>query len=398
MLENNVLQVSYDLADTLLQRGLVVGSVEGTLLDAVASASRPVVGLELYRSVEVEHGSAVSILSTSSLEKEPNGEFRHGVVLEAALKQLAAGVRVDHDFARNGVNPIIRKIVEAVTAKEALRSDATELRPTIAPYFYSDVWTSASWTALVERFAEQPLVKINVKAPIELSEEIRPVELLLEGASKFGFAEDIKSLIANKGEEWVYSVFAGAFRNERFELGRIGLEIREDSDGWLFGNSRMAVDAVIVIHLMARSLLTKTPTGGYQKSDWDSVLSSVIGASGQRLYRAMQQRAEDRRRKVLVFTYGYTDGEYSGNGVHGAVVVNGDLYNDYLEKGGSPEALMGASYQSQLRNLDELLAANDALLANYQKHETLCCCCCFGMRCLRPAIILVGGFCPNRSR
>ena len=381
MLNQNVLQTAYDLNALISERGVAVAPIAGTVLEDLVDAASPVCALDLYRVTTVAHdpvnsdepvklGGSVQILTNSSLERSPDNEFRHGRVLEVALKKVAQAVRVDHNFARNTVNPVIRKIVDAVESGERLRAGESNMRPNVVPYFYADIWESSSWSALVERFADQPLVKVVVPSPFEVSEEIDPVKLLLDASGKFGFGPAVEELLKNHSEGWANQVFRGVFGNDSSALWDLGLEIRVDVDGWLFPASRLGVDAIVAAHLMARGLLLKTPTGGYSKANWETAISTVIGATGQRLYRAIKQRKEDRARHVLVFAYGYQGpNEIQKRGALGDIIVNGDLYNEYLEKGGSPEALMGASYGNQARGFDEILGANDELLLEYKRHE-----------------------------
>lgn len=380
MLEYNVLQTAYELNATIQDRGVAVRPVAGSVLEDLVDGAAPVSALGMYDR-PVSEGDVISaisgispvrVLTNSSLERDPDDEYRHGRVLDEVVNKVAQAVRVDHGFARNTVNPVIRQIVEAVETGERLRAGESDLRPNVIPYFYADIWENASWNAIVERFADQPLVKVIVPTAIALSEEINPVELLTEASAKFGFASAVTELLKAHNEDWAFDVFRGVFGNDTEALYKLGLEIRVDVDGWLFPASRFGVDAVVAAHLMARALLNKEPTAGYSKRDWETAVSTVIGATGQRLYRATKQRKEDRQRQVLVFSYDYV-ASYTNETTpkRGDIVVNGDLYNDYLEKGGSPEALMGASYASQARGFTELLESNEALQVAYRKHEAV---------------------------
>ena len=398
MLRDEVLNVADDLRDLISSRGMYVEPKQGSVLAELVSAAAPVLPIGFYggrpEAVLDTDGAmstttplaigelckgpnCVSVLTESSLEKTPVGDFRHGAVLETVLELAVRATRVDQDFARNGVNPVIRSIVEAVEASENSRAGEAGLRPDLVPYFYADLWDSASWNALVARFADQPIVKVYIRQPIELPEDVKLFDLVTDGLP--GNDEQLKALIQNHSEEWVNHVWRAVFCNDSEAAWATNILGRSDEDGWFFSPNRLSVDAVIVAFLMARSLLKREPSRGYSAQDWDAAISSVIGAAGQRLYRATKQRAEDRATQQLVFSYDYREAcaddlifstavRTAGRGV---IVINGDLYNDYLERGGSPEALMGASYSKQSRKLDELLVINEQLQEAYRRHEQL---------------------------
>lgn len=396
MLKDNVLSVADDLRSVLSARGLAAEAKRGGLLAALVSAAAPT-SIGIYASGEcdtpveanvqqnqlavgenkITTTPVAAILAESSLEKTPVGGYRHGAALEESLKLVCDAVRVDHDFARNGVNPVIRQIVDAVEASENSRAAEVGMRPDLVPYFYADLWESASWNALVKRYEDQPIVKVVIPTPVQMPADSNLFDLVSNGLP--GNDEALKSLLQNHSEQWLGSVYAAVFCNDstaQYDLGLIG---RSEEDGWLFAANRLVVDAVTVAFLMARSLLKLEPTDGYNAGSWEAMLSTVIGAAGQRLWRSVKQRAEDRAAKQLVFTYDYRDPAVHDvifstavrTRARGAVVVNGDLYNEYLEQGGSPEALMGAAYHAQERKLDQLLVLNDQLLAEYRRHEAM---------------------------
>lgn len=391
MLNANTLNIASRLADIVHDRGLYLQAEPGTLLDTLVTASRPVTAINHYRCGENPVCSdptpdgpqgaqmtVTEVLTHTSREREPNGEYRHGRYLEEALLLAANSVRADHDFARNGVNPVVRSIVEAVETAEAQRSGEGDLRPNVVPYFYADIWDSASFLAVVDRYADKAIVKNYVPTPIVPPTDVTMTELVCAGVP--ALKEQVEQLLENRGEDFVAKVYRAVFMNDTGLRWQLELQGNSFDDGWFFSNSRVATDAVIVAHLLARAMTGREPPEGMDKSSYEAAVSSVVGSSGHRLQRALQQRALDKKNRQLVLAYGYSqDGEApvissGGRGftspTTGHIIVNGDLYNEFLEAGGTPEALMGGAYADQPTNADDLLRRNDELIKAYKSRET----------------------------
>lgn len=389
MLNANTLNIASRLADIVQDRGLYLQAEPGSLLDTLVSASRPVTALQHYRCgenpVADNNGgpqgaqmTVTEVLTHTSREREPNGEYRHGRYLEEALLLAANSVRADHDFARNGVNPIVRGIVEAVETAEANRSGEGDLRPNVAPYFYADIWDSASFLAVVDRYNDTPVVKSYVPVPIMPPADVSMMELVTAGVP--ALKEQVETLLENRGEDFVTQVYRAVFMNDTGLRWKLELQGNSFDDGWFFSNSRIATDAVIVAHLLARAMVKRSAPEGIDEKSYAAAVASVVGSSGHRLQRSLQQRALDKKNRQLVLAYGYVQdgsgGAIASSGSKftspstGHIVVNGDLYNEFLEAGGTPEALMGGAYTDQPTNADEILRRNDELINAYKRRET----------------------------
>ena len=385
MLNNDSLNIASRLAQIVGDRGFYLQAESGTLLDTLVTASRPQTALGHYHRPIADGAisespvamSVTEVLTHTSREREPNGEFRHGRYLEEALLLAANSVRADHDFARNGVNPVIRSIVEAVEAAEAARSGEGDLRPNVAPYFYADIWDSSSFLAIVDRYADTPVDKVYVPVAIPRPTDVTLVEVACAGVP--ALSEQIQELVANRGEDYVAQIYRAVFENDTRARAELELQGNSFDDGWFFSNSRVATDSVIIAHMLARGLLKRDKPEGADERTFESAVSSIIGASGHRLQRAMQQRELDKKNRQLVIAYGYVQGGASpvavangnrfGSPTTGHIVVNGDLYNEYLEAGGTPEALMGGAYINQPTQMDEILRRHDELTKTYKSRE-----------------------------
>lgn len=377
MLSNKVLGVGDELANILAQRGFAAQSQNGTVLGTLAAASAPILDLGCYLTEDAVPVAAANelrpvamkVLEHTSLEKGADGEFKHGRVLEAMIEQVAKAVRADQDIARNGVNPVIRQIVDAVTTADANRSGEGQLRPDVSPYYYADVWENSSWNGLVSRYADLPVVKCYVPKAIPMPSDCTLKELLTTGVSSID--QDLQALVEARGEDFLGLVWKAVFENAYEPQRDLDIVGKMDSDGWLFSNSRLSVDAVIVAHVFAKALIKRDAPEGFTDQSYNGALSSVVGATGQRLYRSTQQRKQDQASKQLVYAYGWGQGQRPAftSASQGLILVNGDLYGEFLNAGGSPELLMGAAHTDQQRGLEALLANQEQYLGAYRRFE-----------------------------
>lgn len=359
MLRQSEVSAGYSLASTLNSRGVIAEARSGTVLSDVCSATRLQVAEEAYNW----DLGATSLLTGLAEVKDVTGRFAHGEKLEAALNVAATAIQEQLIFARNTVNPIVERIVNSIEQAESNRAGETALRPEIVPYFYSELWSNNSWLATVERFADVPASRVNIRDRFgdPVGDEL--TKWVLTGATALD--KDITELLSVKPEGWLFNIYRAVFQQEQDTLHAMDMIGTADQKGWFFSNSRRCIDEAAVSYLLARGILREAPEWLSERQKED--LATVVNAAGLRCQRVTNHRQEDKRGELLVYGYGIFGGV---NGARvGQVFVNGDLYNDFLGKGGSPELLMGSAYGPKLRRVEEILVARQELENRYKAHE-----------------------------
>lgn len=359
MLRQSEVNAGFSLASSLNSRGVIAEARSGTVLSDVCSTTRLAVAEDAYNW---DLGTA-SLLTGLAEVKDTAGRFAHGEKIEAALSVAATAIQEQLIFARNTVNPIIERIVNAVEQAEADRGGEAALRPEIIPFFYSELWSNSSWLATVERFAEVAASRVNVRERCADPMGDDLTKWVMTGAPALD--KDITDMLAVKPEAWLISVYRGVFQQEQDTLREMDMIGTSDQKGWFFSNSRRCIDEAAVAYLLARGILREAPEWLSDRLKED--LATVVNAAGLRCQRVSNHRQEDKKNDLLVYSYGIYGG---ANGARvGQVFVNGDVYNDFLNKGGSPELLMGSAYGPRLRRTEEFTVARQELENRYKAHE-----------------------------
>lgn len=359
MLRQNEVTSGFAVAEALNARGVIATFRSGTVLGEVASATRLQFNDETYNW----DNGASSLLTGMAEAKDTTGKFVHGEKLEQALLLASRTIQDQLIFARNTVNPIIERIVNSIETKEADRGGESALRPEIVPRFYADLWSNNSWIATVNRFEDVQASRCMLRERLgdPLGEDLKT--WVMTGAAALD--KDIEAMLVNKPEGWLWNVYRGVFQGATdilFEYDMVGTS---DATGWFFSNSRRSVDEAAAAYLLGRGILREAPQWLTERMKED--MAGIINAAGLRCMRAIQHREIDMKQGQLVFSFGIYGGP---NGARvGQVFVNGDTYNAFLEKGGSPELLMGSAYGPQLRKAEEILNARQDLENRYRAHE-----------------------------
>lgn len=359
MLRQSEVNAGYSLASTLNSRGIIAEGRAGTVLGELCSTTKLQFGDDAYNW---ELGDTALLTSMAEV-KDTTGSYAHGEKIEGAMQLAFRAIQEQLIFSRNTVNPIIERIVNAIEQAESDRGGEAALRPEIIPYFYSELWENNAWLATFKRFEDVAASRINVRerAGDPVGDEL--TKWVTTGAAALD--KDVLDMIATKPEGWLYGVYRAVFQQEQELLYSYDMVGTSDQSGWFFSNSRRCVDEAAASYLLARGILREKPEWLTAKMTED--IETVINAAGLRAFRVTNARAVDKQRDTLVFSYGVFGGK---NGARvGQVFVNGDIYNSYLERGGSPELLMGSAYGPQLRATEEILNARQELENRYRAHE-----------------------------
>lgn len=359
MLRQSEVNAGFSLASTLNSRGIIAEGRSGTVLGELCSTTRLQFGDEAYNW---ELGGTALLTGLAEV-KDTTGAYAHGEKLEAAMHVAFKAIQEQLIFARNTVNPIIERIVNNIEQAESDRGGEAAMRPEIIPYFYSELWENNAWLATVKRFEDVAASRVQMRQRCgdPVGDEL--TKWVSTGASTID--KDVVDMIATKPEGWLHGIYRGVFQQEQDMLASYDMIGTSDQTGWFFSNSRRCVDEAAVSYLMARGILRESPEWLTDKIRED--IETVVNASGLRSFRVTNARVVDRQRDTLVFSYGVFGGQ---NGARvGQVFVNGDIYNSFLEKGGTPELLMGSAYGPQLRASEEILTSRQDLENRYRAHE-----------------------------
>lgn len=370
MLNDDVLNPSYSLASLVDQAGFRFLPVAGSPLRALydlTGRNQEVLGNTVDESAN-DSAPYADILKARSVAKNAAGVEEHTVAMAEASAVVFRSVSNQINFARNRVNPLISKVHEDTLEKTKSLENAGVYRYTVVPYYYHELWDNSGWLGVVSKYSNLPLeaLPLSVRWPDLSGEEL--LEALKSGVKAFDDA--VNTIIADLPQETLGELYKAVFQQDNDLQAKYKLFVG-GNDSFSFSNERSNLNHVILLHLMAKGFDKKTvAVEGLTGQAYNTAISIIIGQSGRRLAIANEFRNADVKRKVLVYSFPIgtpfaTSVEYS------AIQVNGDLYNKYLEAGGSPEALIGNAQGPLLMEFDEILAAGPKLLSIYRTNERL---------------------------
>lgn len=284
----------------------------------------------------------VNHISAASTEKDVGGLYPHDIAMEKAIAEGTRIVEAVLDHTRNVVNPLINQLVEETQAR-FIGMAAQTVRPVnVIVDGYPSIWHSPVLHLLVENFNGTPAIQF-VKKPVfqEVSGE-QLATWIKTGNGEFdmeleGFIKDLPEGFLTKAIGSAFFPNTGEFDLENF-----------------YSNDAASRNAYIVVYLAARRLLAETPEGALvDAEEYRSHLTSVMAEMGRRINACLDARESDNRGKVLIRSYGFWDP--TSNMGNTEILVNGDVYDQWVKEGGDNTVLFGACISDRERSYDKLL-------------------------------------------
>lgn len=289
-------------------------------------------------------------LNQLSMERGIDGVVNHDEVMREIVDQVATTVAASIDRARNVVSPKIKEVLEQVTAR--MEADVvSDLMPVaVIPDFHKAIWDSPILAGMVEKFSGIPIetVSLGFSTPSKTEDEV--MDLLKTGSERFD--AEIQEFVRELTPAHVHNLYQTFFAGE-------GVTQQSLSDVINIYTSQR--DNILVIYLLAHRLYHDVPEG--------SILNVSLNVYRERMVTLMAQaarsvagasamRLRDVQQKKLIIRY---PAEGIDRAVPGqtAITVNGAVYNEWLNEGGSIEILLGSyvtekeqGYRSLLENAE----------------------------------------------
>ncbi len=354
MLTRNAINATAGLAQLLATRGLALEAQPNSFLGELVDTS--IFNLSVRCSLE---GEGVDVPQLDTLEDyagelqasstvAENGVHVHDQEMEAIVDNAATGLANTIALARDVVNPQVERMVAAAT--QAMEQNAVSaLNPiNIVRRDYPALMDSGLVQDVASRYTEVRAapVALSVRIPLPADEQL--LDYTRTGMS--GYDADVAGTLQRIGVEGVRALwlelFGGkaSFLTDIVQLGEV-----EKYD--------LAVLAMIIV----QNVQANIPAGvNMEAGALGMYLSNLRAQLGQLLCRMPERRAADLRTSRLVVATPQ-DGR-------GDVVVNGDVYQDYLAKGGTPEAIYGSlSVNGRVAPVSELIASRESFEGSWTR-------------------------------
>ena len=369
MIRQNTAYCAMELAEILDKQGIAVTAMpESPVAKLVDSCYCPTLdgsinGLAASTAnLQGQESGFLDAMVEASMRPDAAGVVKHDITMDELIETISAAIAQNHDLARNRVNPIIREIVEEVSANVASAKASASQVLTVIQDEYNDVWNTDVIAGLVSKYSETPI------RPIGLTLVLPPVDgafidtLMKTGSSRLD--TDLQALIEKMPPGTVLELYNSLFVPSA-QVQRLGGSLND------YISPLLHRDMVLLVHLLARKLLTKIPEGTAVDLDsYRTFMSSVIEQSGRALNRVLEKRLAAEKSKNVVERWPSVEIEYAKPG-EGVILVNAANYARWLKEGGTPEILFGSYATDKVGSYDLLLAKADEYKKAWGRQERI---------------------------
>jgi hypothetical protein len=347
MLTRSSINATAPLAQLLASRGLTLEAMPGSLLGVLVDTST--FNLAVRCSLE---GEGVDVPQLDSLDAyagelqssstvAENGVHLHDAEMETVVERAADAVANTITLARDVVNPQIEKIVSAAT--DAMEANlVSNLNPiNIVRRDYSPLMASGLVSEIAAPYTEvrADATPLTVRIPMPSDEQLLDYTRTGVGIYDADVAHTLQRLGVNGLKQLWMQLFGGdaSHLTDIVQLGQVD-------------KYELAVLAMIIV----QNVQQNPPAGvNMDVGALRLYLANLRAQLGQLLCRMPERRAADLRTGRLVVS---APAEPAGE-----VVVNGDVYQGYLEQGGTPEAIYGSLVNTgRVAPVAELIASRES--------------------------------------
>lgn len=352
MISNHAMAASHPLASLMTRQGKLLDVEPRSALSRVTACSdvlsdRAFVDSQDQMIACEQLAPADAVFQAASAESL-DGVNDHDLQMDEVVERATHATRFAFDFTRNVVNPQIARVVEAT---QAYVDGAVKKRMepmVIEPVFTSRLYDTTAMQELVAPFREATLTNV---APVRLTAQW----------PENGLSDALKT-----GDAALDSQVSDHFSGREADVQTLWQRYYSNTPGTYRPTDMTAepanADDSLVLFLGAHQLLEsdQVPEGlDIDLPTYRAYLAKMREQSGARLnylYSKDQNRVKSRQLVIRAPTKPARGGIPSGT-----IQVSGEVYNDWLSKGGSPEALYQAVHEGATMQYDVLLADAEGL-------------------------------------
>ena len=359
MLKHSHFYAVSEIVSQLTSKGLSVRAKPGSLLALVTDAG-PSEQLHLKKLVlsELEAGADYGHIPSSAdyryyledyrsaaieASKAPDlaGLYIHDLVQETKSIESADLMAAALNQAQNEAIPLIGELLAATQAKIGDKVDSYVVPVDVIRSTYSSFWQSPALDALSGNYSETSPIELSVRKliPGEFSVNGNAPELKLNSMILDG---EIADFVSGLTPEFVNAVYGSYFDRDGHE--------------WTYGTDALNIytgdrNVILLTFLYACyfSAMTEIPTGVTATADdYRDYMVTLKAELGRRINRLIALRGEDVKFNRLVKSFpAETINNLFGSDTRNAIVVNGDIYDQWLAKGGDVDILLGSYVTSR---------------------------------------------------
>lgn len=369
MIRNSTINSVLPLTKKLLDNGISLSAIGSTPLGLATQKSYSPVAhnSEFFNSGDND----LRVWAVSETLRTPNtfGFSEHCETVDDIRKTLAGAVGNHLSYVRNVVNPQIMTLIELVHQAQ----ETTEMRigstMSIVQDEWDPIWENPILATLVEpgsMTALNPEITIPRVHPMLSDEQIR--ELMNTGADRFD--KEIQEWIDNIGVKFITDTYNWNFVTDA-DTGQITRDF--DQVNWLLGTDPWSRKQSIVIFLLVKGLRNKLQVGiDMDEVTYQNAMSEVQAQAGRAVSRCIDQRIVLKKSRSIILDWPVRGRDHITTAPElSQILVNTDVYNEWLEAGGQPEILFGSAITDRETVYEELLTRGPQYIEAWRRHEAI---------------------------
>lgn len=348
MIKNHFAPAISELSANIRASGLVAAPIPGTPLE-ILNATVPM--NEYTQDTSFTTNAIIDETQFSRFSEE--GKSHHCVELQALIKSSAKRVRALLDLSRNFINPMVEQVVSDINSEYELRLEKVAVN--------LEVVTSKN-NPLFKNESIRDLVNTRVK-DIPGSATQRPSYYSDFITDKIGYLS--KAIVGLEAELAMY-------------LGQIGEEKLNDLfETYFLANNPWDVsvgdESALPVLLFCQRLAYDRDAENFiedvglgQVRESLENLAALAAVKLKSFYIKYDRREKNKR---LIVSYPEANSKLTSRGktMPLQIVVEEDLYKEFLETGGSPDLLCGAYIVDQERDVEAIMANQKKYLDRWQR-------------------------------
>lgn len=357
MIHEATLEAVYPLAELLARRGKRVTPLDSTPIDQLSKAGHlplPTRGID-------ELPTSEGRILQGSRSKDAMGACTHDVVMDELVEVISQTVRNNLDLSRNQINPIVKEV--ALDTEEYIR-DAQAIHKThvsVVPVHYAAIWNSPVLSEMVARYQETALRNVDLRLEIPGATD-RDALLVLAKTGASRFDEEVEEWMAGLDESTLLHAWHSVFGNSRVR------ELRNVVSSFKASPENGRGDIALLVHLWARKLLQDPPEGVSMGLEaYRAYVSDILAQSGRVLVAVQDQREKNIQLRQLIFSWPTSPSQIGQHPIE--LLVNGDVYGQWLEQGGEPDAIIGSFVTDQQRGFTALLENGERYAKEWERQS-----------------------------
>ena len=327
-MKKSTFEMSYQFSDQFHEQSCqVVAHVNGVLNELVQfSAPVGVIALEKNDDEGFLHHSGELVSFNTCCE-----ETGYPAAVSTLVDQIAPLVTAHISHARNVVVPLVTSLAEAYLAylESAKIKDPASMfeickakLPSILTdeNFLSELGYARDWS----KSTPSMYLRLDSKS----NEDI--LELCMTGTNRLD--EQIKTWLMSKEPGWLEQIWYGVFgKNEYLPNGSMVACYQTLED--VAYTPHECAEMCLAVYLISRKLQVNVPEGvDMSLSKFDTLITTIKDFAAGNLSLHLRKIAQANTTNNLIIQY--NEAKYR-------LYVNDDLYGGWLDKGGSPEILLG---------------------------------------------------------